>query len=61
MPNHIAPFISPIDALYFLHKTLRVEAVRVAQAINPLESDGSCKPLQQNSAPSRHLMGSVHV
>jgi hypothetical protein len=61
MPNHIVPFISPIDALYFLYKTLRAEAAWVAPAINHLESDGSCKPLQQNSAPSSHLMGSVHV
>ena len=30
MPNHIAPFISPIDVLYLLHKTLRAEAARVA-------------------------------
>ena len=30
MPNHIAPFISPINALYFFQKTLRAEAARVA-------------------------------
>jgi hypothetical protein len=61
MPNHMAPFISPIEALYVLHKTLRAEAAWVAPAIHHLEIGGSCKPLQQNSAPARHLMGSVHI
>jgi hypothetical protein len=47
MPNDIAPLISPIDTMCFIHKGLRAEAARVEQAVNHLEIGGSFKPFQQ--------------
>jgi hypothetical protein len=47
MTAEIVQLDSPIDALYLIHKALRIEAERAEQAVEHLEIGGSFKPFQR--------------